>query len=202
MTDQPQIENEMLLLGVYALVVRGQNQDLLMGKNVNDFVSIPGLETLLHKFVADLDKTFRYIYKDDIPSFLNELERQFHLDFMSLLDNIVANIEGIKSFENDDVMIWYLVITKTLESMREQTYTRRGWTIISKKFEEFNHSPLTPALKDKIQSMDDAGNADLSLLYNLVFVEFLAELYKDIKVQNTIAKIIDLRLNHIFQELK
>lgn len=202
MTDQPQIENEMLLLGVYALVVRGQNQDLLMGKNVKDFVSIPGLEALLLKFIADLDKTFRYIYKDDIPSFLNELERQFHLDFMSLLDNIVANIEGIKSFENDDVMIWYLVITKTLESMREQTYTRRGWTIISQKFEELNHSPLTPALKDKIQSMDDAGNADLSLLYNLVFVEFLAGLYKDIKVQNTIAKIIDLRLNHIFQELK
>ncbi len=30
----PQIENEMLSLGVYALVVRGQNQDLLMGKQV------------------------------------------------------------------------------------------------------------------------------------------------------------------------
>lgn len=202
MTDQPQIENEMLLLGVYALVVRGQNQDLLMGKNVKDFVSVPGLEALLQKFIADLDKTFRYIYKDDIPSFLNELEHQFHLDFMSLLDNIVANIEGIKSFENDDVMIWYLVITKTLESMREQAYTRRGWVMITKKYEQMYHSSLSAAQQNQIQNMDDAGNADLSLLYNLVFVEFLAELYNDIKVQNTISQIIDSKLMNIFQQLK
>ena len=61
-----EIQNEMLQLGVYALVVRGQGDDLLMGTNVQNYIKVDGLEKLLHYFIADLDQVFTHIYDGDM----------------------------------------------------------------------------------------------------------------------------------------
>ena len=37
-----EIQNEMIQLGVYALIVRGEGQDLLMGKNIHEYIEIQG----------------------------------------------------------------------------------------------------------------------------------------------------------------
>jgi len=195
-----EIQNEMLQLGVYALVVRGQGQDLLMGKNVRDYVEISGLEKLLHFFIADLDKVFSFIYDNDIASYLNALEEKFSLDLSSLQVNMEQNIEAMVATDSDDIMIYYLVITKTLENIRQQVFDINGWSWIEKSLKKKNKT-LTKKIKNDLNSLDEEGNQDLSLLYNLVFTNYLAKIYKDTDMLKKSQKLIEDSINNLIQNL-
>lgn len=196
-----EIQNEMLQLGVYALVVRGQGQDLLMGKNVRDYVEISGLEKLLHFFIADLDKVFSFIYDNDIASYLNALEEKFSLDLSSLQVNMEQNIEAMVETDSDDIMIYYLVITKTLENIRQQVFDRNGWSWIEKSLKK-KKKTLTKEIKNDLNSLDDEGNQDLSLLYNLVFTNYLAKIYKDTDMLKKSQKLIEDSIDNLIQNLE
>lgn len=196
-----EIQNEMLQLGVYALVVRGEGQDLLMGKNVRDYVEINGLEKLLHFFIADLDKVFSFIYDNDIASYLNALEEKFNLDLSSLQVNMEQNIEAMVATDSDDIMIYYLVITKTLENIRQQVFDINGWSWIEKSLKKKNKT-LTKKIKNDLNSLDDEGNQDLSLLYNLVFTNYLAKIYKDTDMLKKSQKLIEDSINNLIQNLE
>ncbi|MHA1646472.1 MAG: hypothetical protein ACTSVL_02770 [Promethearchaeota archaeon] len=196
-----EIQNEMLQLGVYALVVRGEGQDLLMGKNVRDYVEINGLEKLLHFFIADLDKVFSFIYDNDIASYLNALEEKFNLDLSSLQVNIEQNIEAMVATDSDDIMIYYLVITKTLENIRQQVFDINGWSWIEKSLKKKNKT-LTKEIKNDLNSLDEEGNQDLSLLYNLVFTNYLAKIYKDTDMLKKSQKLIEDSIENLIQNLE
>jgi hypothetical protein len=199
--NMSEIQNEMLQLGVYALVVRGQGQDLLMGKNVRDYVEISGLEKLLHFFIADLDKVFSFIYDNDIASYLNALEEKFSLDLSSLQVNMEQNIEAMVETDSDDIMIYYLVITKTLENIRQQVFDRNGWSWIEKSLKK-KKKTLTKEIKNDLNSLDDEGNQDLSLLYNLVFTNYLAKIYKDTDMLKKSQKLIEDSIDNLIQNLE
>ena len=196
-----EIQNEMLQLGVYALVVRGEGQDLLMGKNVRDYVEISGLEKLLHFFITDLDKVFSFIYDNDIASYLNALEEKFFLDLSSLQVNMEQNIEAMVETDSDDIMIYYLVITKTLENIRQQVFDINGWSWIEKSLKKKNKT-LTKKIKNDLNSLDEEGNQDLSLLYNLVFTNYLAKIYKDTDMLKKSQKLIEDSIKNLIQNLE
>ena len=196
-----EIQNEMLQLGVYALVVRGEGQDLLMGKNVRDYVEINGLEKLLHYFITDLDKVFSFIYDNDIASYLNALEEKFNLDLSSLQVNMEQNIEAMVATDSDEIMIYYLVITKTLENIRQQVFDINGWSWIEKSLKNKDKT-LTKKIKNDLNSLDDEGNQDLSLLYNLVFTNYLAKIYKDTNMLKKSQKLIEDSIENLIQDLE
>ena len=195
------IQNEMLQLGVYALVVRGQGQDLLMGKNVKDYVEISGLENLLHHFIADLDVAFTYIYDNDIASYLNALEERFSVDLSSLQQNMEQNIEGMLETDSDDIMIYYLVITKTLEHFRQHIFDINGWSWIERNLKQ-KKKTLTKKIKNELNSLDEEGNQDLSLLYNLIFTNYLAKIYKDKDILDKSQKLIEESIQNLIQNLE
>ncbi len=197
----PQIENEMLSLGVYALVVRGQNQDLLMGKQVQHYVELPGLESLLQYFIADLDNAFHFIYDGNIAGFLNDLENKFHLNFLPLQENLENNIQAMQDFKNNEIMVWYLIITKMLETMREQIFETYGWPKIRSEYESITQNSFSDNIKSQLMELDNSGNEDLSILYNLIFVQFLAKLYQQQLIQAEIAELIKARINHLTELL-
>ena len=196
-----EIQNEMLQLGVYALVVRGEGQDLLMGKNVRDYVEINGLEKLLSFFITDLDKVFSFIYDNDIASYLNALEEKFSLDLSSLQINIEQNIEAMIETDSDDIMIYYLVITKTLENIRQQVFDLNGWSWIE-KFLKKNNQTLTKKIKNDLNSLDEEGNQDLSLLYNLIFTNFLAKIYNDTEMVKKSRKLIEDSIKSLIKNIE
>ncbi len=194
-----EIQNEMIQLGVYALIVRGEGQDLLMGKNIHEYIEIQGLEALLHKFILDIDNFFEHIYKNDIPSYLRRIEERFQLDLSFLEDNLVGNIGEMKTTDSDEIMIFYLVITKTLEHIRQMVFHNFGWAEINKFYESLNEQELTSDQIKRISDLDDEGDPDLSLFYNLNFIKFLAEIYKDEEILQKAKKIIKNTLKHFFK---
>ncbi|MHA1674607.1 MAG: hypothetical protein ACTSYI_13395 [Promethearchaeota archaeon] len=194
-----EIQNEMIQLGVYALIVRGEGQDLLMGKNIHEYIEIQGLEALLRKFILDLDKFFEDIYNNDIPSYLNRIEKRFKLDLSFLADNLVGNIGEMKTTDSDEIMIFYLVITKTLEHIRQMVFHNYGWDEINKFYESLHEQELTSDQIKHISDLDDDGDPDLSLFYNLNFIKFLAEIYKDEEILKKAKKIIKETLKHFFK---
>lgn len=197
----PQIENEMLALGVYALVVRGQGQDLLMGKHVIHSQALPGLEKLLQHFIAELDKDFKFIYNNNLKGFLSELQTKFKLGFSQLLPNLESNLKNMQDFARDEIMEWYLVITKTLEFMREEVYNLNGFKRIAELYQLQKKRVLSAEVKLHIQELDEKGNEDLSLLYNLVFIQYLAEVFEQSALTNEIKTMIDQKIMHLLSGL-
>ena len=191
----------MLELVVYSLVVRGQGQDLLMGTNVHNYVKIPGLEHLLHKFIAELDHAFEYIYKNDVKGFLNQIETRYALDLQRLQENMVENITQMQEIQSDTIMIYYLVITKTLESLRNTVFQTKGIEWIKKKY--ISKKKKAPPLKwwERLEYEGSYSSEDYSLLYNLIFIHFLAEIYEDSKVKETAKKQIEQKIDNIIKNL-
>lgn len=194
-----EFENEMLMLGVYALVVRGMGGDMLMGKNVKYYLQLTGLESLLKKFIKDLDNLFKYVYENNIPEFLKEMTAKFGIDFLYLDNDIENNIIGMRSVESDEIMIQYMIITKTLEEIRE------------KVFKDFRNNQLIPKIKEikgmeldeeKLESLKGKAKEDYSLLYNLTFIEFLARFYKDEKMIGGVREIINKKTENIANSIK
>ena len=196
-----EIQNEMIQLGVYALVVRGEGQDLLMGKNVHNYISIPGLESLLQLFIVDLDRFFDDIYKGDIPSYLKKIESKFHLDLSFLASNLTQNIEEMKKTDSEEIMIYYLVITKTLEHIRQIIFNKMGNQAIKDFYEAKTGKSITKQVQNQINRLDDESDEDLSLLYNLIFIQFLTEIYQKENLLKKINQVIDERLENFFQKL-
>jgi hypothetical protein len=195
--DMADIQNEMLRLGVYALVVRGQGDDLLQGTNFKDFIKVKGLEGLLQHFILDLDRAFTYIYDSDIAGYLNFLEEKFHLDLTSLQANLEANIFAMHETESDDIMIYYLVITKTLEHLRNEIFTTVGWDVIQKIYEELHSKAATKKMFASLNDLPDQDNSDVSLLYNLIFTHFLAEHYHEAPVLAACRALIEEALKRM-----
>ncbi len=171
------IQNEMLKLGVYSLVVRGQGEDMLMGRDVKDFIEIPGLEALLKKFILDLDDYFTYIYNEQYGTFLDQIEKKFRVNISSIKDNLVNNIKEMNEVGSSEVMIYYLVITKTLEKLRQLIYGENVWNIIQETYRDLKNKNISSRNLKKLQTLDKQGNENFSLLYNLVFIKYLSEIY-------------------------
>lgn len=187
----------MLELGVYALIVRGSGKDLLMGVNVNNYVKVQGLEHLLRKFISDLDINFEHIYTDDVHGFLNAMNKQFHIDFLPLEKNLSTNITEMHAVSSDDIMIFYLVITKTLEFLRNGVFENRGKEWINEILEEQTHN-VPKDFMNRIESLDISQNPDVSLLYNLIFTWWLAEHYHDDQVQEECRGLVSKSLKKLF----
>lgn len=194
-----EIENEMLVLGVYALVVRGQGEDLLMGKNVHDFIPVTGLEELLHLFICDLDEDFKFIYDNDINGYLEAIVRRFHMNLSELSENLMANIEQMRTVDSDEIMIYYLVITKTLETLRQLIYATKGWAWIAEMYRKKHQKDMSLEIRGKIEQCDNEDDKDLSILYNLVFIHYLAQIYEQSGIEKVIRRIIEEKLRHFFE---
>ena len=200
-TQDAQVQNEMIELGVHQLVVRGHGQDLLMGKNVKHYLAVPGLENLLHRFILDLDAAFTFIYKHDVAQFLDTLQSQFKLDLMSLRENLLANIANMIDMESDDVMIYNLVITKTLEAIRQQVFETQFWALIEKTINKKTPKMDLSQIHARIEALDDAGNEVLSLMYNLMFIQFLAKFYQENKLLTKITSVISEKMEALFKNI-
>jgi len=197
-----EIQNEMLQLGVYALVVRGQGQDLLMGTNVNDFVKVTGLEKLLHLFITDLDHYFSFIYKGDVAGYLNALEDKFSVDLSQLQQNIEVNIQGMKETDSDDIMIHYLVITKTLEYLRKTFFDTVGWDWIKKMYKDETGMIPPKKILNEINRIDAKADINISLLYNLIFVHYIAKIYDEKSVIKSSNDLINKSINGVLVSIK
>lgn len=188
----------MLKLGVYALVVRGQGQDLLMGKNIHDFVKVPGLESLLHDFIADLDTYFSAIYRKDTAGFLKKVEAKTKIKLMDLEENLHHNLDEMQDSDfSDDIMVFYLVITKTLETLRQKIFDQQMWEWIQEVFITKTGKKMAEKMMKKLKEQGESSDADFSLLYSLVFIHYLAQIYNNTGVIKQSKKISDEIIDHI-----
>ncbi len=192
--DLIEFENEMLMLGVYALVVRGVGNDFLMGRNVKHYIHIKGLEALLKKFVKDLDILFKNVYENNIPEFLNQMNKKFNVNFMGLKDDIERNLSEMRFVDSNEVMIQYMIIAKTLEEIREDI------------FKNFRENTLKPRIKEargieineqKLDALKGKAEEDFSLLYNMTFIDYLANIYKDKAMKKKISELMHEKIESI-----
>jgi hypothetical protein len=121
---------------------------------------------------------------------------------MDLQANLEENITNMQAIDSDDVMLYYLVISKTLEYIRDEVYEHKGWTLFSTQYKKITHRDLSPSQINGLQKLDELLDEDLSLLYNLIFIDFLAEIYPQTKMASNIKQLIEEKITHLINSKK
>jgi hypothetical protein len=194
-----EVENEMLTLGVYALVVRGVGNDLLMGKNVKHYIQIKGLEALLKKFVKDLDILFKFIYENNVSEFLSQMSKKFGVDLMGLKDEIERNLVEMRFVDSNEVMIQYMIIAKTLEEIREKVYKNFLENTLKPRIKQIKRIEIN---EQKFDTLKGKEEEDFSLLYNMIFIDYLANIYSDKTMKKRISDLMNEKMETIIQSIK
>jgi hypothetical protein len=100
-----------------------------------------------------------------------------------------------------EIMVLYMVLTKLLENVRELSYIKFGLNRIKEEFFDFSKKEIDPTTLEKIQTLGATGDKDMSLLYNLCFLQLLANIYNLSTISTNIKRQITLKINMIIKKI-
>ena len=193
---------EMLENAVYQQLFVGNKR--IQGKNPEHEMQLTGIEKLLEKFISDLDENLDLIIKLKIEKYIQYFEKLFEFDLSATYKRIMTNFDnmgGLDQLVGQEKMVIYLVLTKLVEALREQSYKQWGFQKIKKLYEEKYKQKLNNKQKKQLQNLAATNNPNISLLYNLSFIMKLANIYGSNQFQITLKRLTTLRVNRIIQKL-
>ena len=201
---KPDIPQDLLEHAVYQQLWSGGAR--IMGKNPEFTMQLTGVENLLKFLIKDLEKNLPLIQKKKYSQFLHEFESKFDIDLSHTLERIETNLGGMGAYndsDNDqpDVMIYYMVLTKLLEALREKSYQMWGYGQIREKYTQSTKHAFTRKAGDKLQRLAALNEENVSILYNLSFILMLGLHYGSKKFQTTIKRLTTTRVNRVVQQL-
>ena len=200
--ERPGIPQDLLEHAVYQQLFSGGVR--IMGKNPANTMQLTGIEELLGLLIKDLEQRLHLIGSGQFARFLQEFEKMFDLDLSPTLERIQTNIGamGVNADSKEpDVMIYYMIITKLLEALREHAYSQWGYRQIKEKYIQLSGHTFTDKVGDKLQKLAALNEENISLLYNLSFILMLGLHYGSKKFQTTIKRLTTVRINRIVEKI-
>ncbi|MHA1583954.1 MAG: hypothetical protein ACTSWL_01755 [Promethearchaeota archaeon] len=173
-----------------------------MGKNPENTMQLTGVNMLLSRFIHDLQYNLQLLSKHKIQEFLEIYENTFKLDLKPTLNRINANFEGMGGIEvlsGQETILYYMVLTKLLEALREKAYQKWGFSQIKEQISKISKHKIDNDTLHKIQHLAALNEQNISLLYNLSFIRMLVEIYGSKKFNITMKRLISLRVNRIIK---
>ena len=171
--------SEMLEQAVFQQLFLGKNR--IMGRIPKDTMSMKDVGKILNRFINFIKINLNDFDLEKLDAFLGLFEMKFNMELGSVQDKVLANFREMDNLAGQEIIILYMVLTKLLESLREQSYIKYGFDqIIYQYRQNFKREDNETILK-KLQHLSSRGDVNLSLLYNLCFIRLLAE---GIKINN------------------
>ena len=198
--DSPVIdEDEMLKHAIYQQLFLGDNQ--IMGKNPQNIMYIEGVDELKEDFYQDLKSHLCQLKTNNLSQFLHYFARKFNTHLNSVRGRIEENLSNMDNLKDQEIVIIYMVLTKVLETLREKAYRLVGEHLIKQKFRSKTNKYFTKVIAEKVQRLAALNDEDISLLYNLSFIEMLAEKYQNNSLKKLTQNLILTRLDRIIEKI-
>ncbi len=193
---------EMLENAVYQQLFLGGKR--IMGKNPENTMQLTGVDEILTKFIGDLDKSLPLLSHFKVHEFISHFAQLFSVDLSATENRIQTNFEGmggIDQLKGQETIVYYMVMTKLLESLRETAYKQWGFERIKNSYEKQTHRKFSNEIHHKIQNLAALNESNISLLYNLCFILLLTTAYEKNKFSTTLKRLTSVRINKIIDKI-
>jgi hypothetical protein len=204
MSESSDETQSLLENAVYQQLFNAQDNNKICGKNPDNTMQVTGVDQLLDSFLTDLKKNLELLKKQKLKEFLQTYEKRFHINLKDTLERIEANFEGMggmEMLEGQETVLYYMVLTKLLEALREYSYNSWGSDRIKEIYEEQAGKKFNDVAKDKIQNLAALNEENISILYNLSFIAMLSTSYGDKKFITTLKRLVTTRINKIVKQI-
>lgn len=194
---------EMLENAVYQQLFLGGKR--IMGKNPDNTMQLTGVDEILSKFIEDLRKSLKLLAKHKIHEFLTHFGLLFSVDLNPTEKRIQNNFDGMGGLDQlvgQETILYYMVMTKLLEALRENAYTQWGFERIKIAFEKQTGEKFTTKIHQKVQNLAALNESNISLLYNLCFILLLSNAYDKTKFSTTLKRLTTVRINKIIEKIR
>jgi len=196
---QDKIYDEMIEKAVYQQLFLGK--DRIMGRMPETTMQFKNVEKLLTNFINSLSTKLNELDFNNIEEIIKYFENIFNLDLNESRERIKNNINEIDDISNQEILIFYMILTKILENIREQAYYNFGINVLIEKYEQITNFKFNDEVKQKIQKMSALGDKDISLLYNLCFIQLLAQVYKEQNILTNAKRQISKKITLIIKNI-
>lgn len=188
---------EMLEQAVFQQLFLGQNR--IMGRIPKDTMSMKDVGKILIRFINFIKINLNDFDLEELDVFLGLFETKFNMELGSVQDKVLANFREMDDLAGQEIIILYMVLTKLLESLREQSYIKYGFDQIKCQYIQDYKQEDNEIILKKLQHLSSMGDVNLSLLYNLCFIRLLAEGFGDKKISANSKRQITIKINNIFR---
>ena len=192
--------SEMLEQAVYQQLFLGKNR--IMGRIPKDTMSMKDVGKILIRFINFIKINLKDFDLEKFDAFLGLFETKFNMELGSVREKVQANFREMDNLASQEIIVLYMVLTKLLENMREQSYIKYGFGQIINKYHHYFKREDDEIIRKKLQQLSSRGDVSLSLLYNLCFIRLLAEGFGDKKISANSKRQITIKINNIFRALQ
>lgn len=195
-------ENEltdMLKQAVYQQLFLGANR--IMGRLPNTTMQMKDVGEILNKFILEIKENLFLLQQKNFDDFLKYFENAFKFDLREVKKKIYDNFREMGDLDGDEIIIIYMVLTKLLEKLREESYLLYGFEHIIETYEKNSRKKFTENIRSRLQKLAATNNENISLLYNLCFIRSLSEVFKNKAIEINAKKQITKKVNLIVEKL-
>jgi hypothetical protein len=184
------------------------DSDEIMGKCPETRMQLTGVQDLMKLFFKDV-KSHLYLIKEmKIHEFIDYFAKKFDFNLDEVQNHVTNNLEGMgltlsdkEMYEQNELMIIYMTLTKLVETIRDASFVRYGYDALKEKFEEVCKTEFKQKHKDHLHHMQAMGEKNASLLFNLSFLKLISSTYKYKNMETTIKRLTTMKLNNISNEI-
>lgn len=177
------------------------SKDKIMGRMPQNVMQFKDVGLLLNKFIDRISEHVDLLNPEHLDSFFDFFERKFDMDLSPVREQIKHNFEGMGDDLNGQaLMIVYMVLTKLLESTREQAYKRYGLSRIEKEYEKISQQDFH-GVREDFQLLAQTSDKSISLLYNLCFIRLLAESFNEKLILKNAKRQITIKINDVLKKM-
>jgi hypothetical protein len=156
---------------------------------------------ILGIFIEFLKEQIKILTPEKLDTFLHVFEAKFMLDLSEVKERISQNLSGMGDLSGQEIILLYMVLTKLLETMREESYKEYGLSQLNKSYMDQTGGVLNVEWERKIHDLASKGEENISLLYNLCFIRLLSESFNEKSMVANSKRQITRKINQIMQKI-
>ncbi|HUX98968.1 MAG TPA: hypothetical protein VMV49_05405 [Candidatus Deferrimicrobium sp.] len=176
--------------------------DRMKGKKVH----IQTAGQAIKKFIELLLKDSSDVLEANYKTYLKKLSKEFHIDLDEVQNNFSERLSRLEGEANDLPIIATLLFGELLGNIRERVFNQilteiKNRLIENLKIKDGSKAKFEENFKTQTCDLFQRNNENISLLYNLCFLEFIAETVHSYKLSRVLKILLGKYMNRVVKEL-
>lgn len=190
---------DLLNQAVYNQIFMGQ--DKIKGRIPQDTMKFKGAGLLLDKFIEHVNSSLKLLDPKHLENFLGYFESLFNLDLKGVKHEVDKNIAQMSNLDEQELTILYMVLSKLIESIRNQAYLFNGWNEFVSIYQNLGKD-FSDEVHNKLNDMAAEGNSEISLIFNLCFLRLLAESFGEKQLASNAKRQITRMIHKLIESME
>ncbi len=178
-----------------------ENADYLYSRDTNTKIPIPGISTIMQRFADDILEHLHLIVKQQYHDFLVEVAKKLPIPVEKIERQFWDNIHELDLSELTDLLAVNFLVGPTRETLQKRMFDELIGDLKRKAIGIIGTPNAEQIVQERLEALYAQTDSVVSMLYNLVLLEFLANKYGTKSVIEHVTELVDKYSSRIVQKL-